>query len=502
MAVNKTHHAEDAKRLAELGYKQQFERKWSGFSNFAVSFSIISILSGCFTTFSQAWNNGGPVAIAVGWPIIASLILIIGFCMAELVSAMPTAGGIYYWSFKLGKPIHGWLTGWLNLVGLIAVIAGVDYGFATFFTFTVSLFNPAWSIENLGLVFIVFLVTVITHVMINVFGAKIIHWMQNVNVYWHVVGVAAIVLILVFIPEQHQSLEWMFTTQINNSGWTSYWFYVLPLGFLLTQYTITGFDASAHVSEETSNASVAAAKGIWQSIFYAGIGGWILLLSMLYAATNVEEINKNFGFSPIVLLTSLPQNFAVIILVISLVGQYLCGMSCVTAASRMLFAFSRDGAVPGSKWLKKVDGNKNPSNAAVGAAAAAIVLTLPALYAPEGTVVPVAFFAVTSVTVIGLFVSFAIPIFLRWRMGDKFKQGPWNLGNKWKWMAPVAVLEIAIISIYFMLPTTPAGMPGNENFTWLAFQYSPIAMLIVIGGAMIWWYAGARKWFKGPKSDL
>ncbi len=422
--------------------------------------------------------------------------------MAELVSAMPTAGGIYYWSLKLGKPVHGWLTGWLNLVGLIAVIAGVDYGFATFFTFTVSLFNPAWSIENLSLVFMVFLVTVITHVLINVFGAKIIHWMQNVNVYWHVVGVAAIVLILVFIPEQHQTLNWMFTTQINNSGWTSYWFYVLPLGFLLTQYTITGFDASAHVSEETSGASIAAAKGIWRSIFYSGIGGWILLLSMLYAATNVEEINKNFGFSPIVLLTALPEGFAVTILVISCVGQYLCGMSCVTAASRMLFAIARDGAVPGSKWLSKVDGNRNPSNAAIGAAAAAVVLTLPALYAPEGTVVPVAFFAVTSVTVIGLFVSFAIPIFLRWRMGDKFQQGPWNLGNKWKWMAPLAVLEIAVISIYFMLPTTPAGMPGTEGFTWLAFQYSPVAMLIVIGGAMIWWYAGARKWFKGPKSDL
>jgi len=502
MAVNKAQHAEDARRLAELGYKQQFERKWSGFSNFAISFSIISILSGCFTTFSQAWNNGGPVAISIGWPIIASLILIIGFCMSELVSAMPTAGGIYYWSFKLGKPVHGWLTGWLNLVGLVAVIAGVDYGFATFFTFTVSLFNPAWSIENLGLVFIVFLITVITHVIINVWGAKIIHWMQNVNVYWHVFGVAAIVLILIFIPEQHQSLEWMFTTQINNSGWTSYWFYVLPLGFLLTQYTITGFDASAHVSEETGGAAKTAAQGLWRSIFFAGVGGWILLLAMLYAATNVDEINKNFGFSPIVLLTSLPQNFAVIVLVISCVGQYLCGMSCVTAASRMLFAFSRDGAVPGSNWLKKVDGNKNPSNAAVGASLAAIVLTLPALYAPKGTVVPVAFFAVTSVTVIGLFVSFAIPIFLRWRMGDKFKQGPWNLGNKWKWMAPIAVLEITIISIYFMLPTTPAGMPGNEAFTWLAFQYSPVAMLIVIGGAMIWWYAGARKWFKGPKSDL
>ena len=354
----------------------------------------------------------------------------------------------------------------------------------------------------MGLVFIVFLITVVLHVIMNVWGARIIHWLQNVNVYWHVFGVAAIVLILLFIPEQHQSLSWMFTTQINNSGWSSYWFYVLPLGFLLTQYTITGFDASAHVSEETGGASAAAAKGIWQSIFYSAVGGWILLLSFLYAATNVEEINKNFGFSPIIFLTSLPEGWAVAILVISCVGQFFCGMSCVTAASRMLFAFSRDGAVPGSKWLKKVDSNKNPSNAAVGAALGAVVLTLPALYAPPGTVVPVAFFAVTSVTVIGLFVSFAIPIYLRWRMGNKFKQGPWNLGNKWKWMAPVAVLEIAIISVYFMLPTTPAGMPGNENFSWLAVQYSPIAMLIVIGGAMIWWQLSAKKWFKGPKSDL
>ena len=502
MAVNKAQLDADAKRLAELGYKQQFERRWSGFSNFAISFSIISILSGCFTTFSQAWNNGGPVAISIGWPIIATLILIIGFCMSELVSAMPTAGGIYYWSFKLGKPVHGWLTGWLNLVGLIAVIAGVDYGFATFFTFTMSLFNPAFSIENLGLVFIVFLITVIIHVMINIWGAKIIHWMQNINVYWHVVGVAAIVLILVLIPKEHQSLSWMFTTQINNSGWTNYWFYVLPLGFLLTQYTITGFDASAHVSEETGGASSAAAKGLWQSIFYSGIGGWILLLSFLYAATNVEEINKNAGFSPVIFLTSLPEGWAVTILVISCVGQFFCGMSCVTSASRMLFAFSRDGAVPASKWLKKVDSNKNPSNAAIGAALGAVVLTLPALYAPPGTVVPIAFFAVTSVTVIGLYVSFAIPIYLRWRMGDKFKQGPWNLGNKWKWMAPLAVLEIAIISIYFMLPTTPAGMPGNENFTWLAVQYSPIAMLIVIGGAMLWWQLSAKNWFTGPKSDL
>lgn len=136
---------EDSRRLAELGYKQELARTWSGFSNFAISFSIISILAGCFTTFGQAWNNGGPIAISWGWPVISLFILIIGFCMSELVSAYPTAGGIYWWAAKMGKPIHGWFTGWLNLIGLIAVTASVDYGCATFLNITLNrLTGGAW----------------------------------------------------------------------------------------------------------------------------------------------------------------------------------------------------------------------------------------------------------------------------------------------------------------------------------------------------------------------
>jgi len=495
---------EDAKRLAELGYKQEFDRKWSGFSNFAISFSIISILSGGFTTFGQAWNNGGPVAISIGWPVIATLILIIGLSMSELVSAMPTAGGIYYWAFKLGKPIHAWFTGWLNLTGLVAVIAGVDYGFAYFFTFTGSLYTKSLDSGNLKQVFLVFLVTVVIHVLMNIYGAKVINKLQNINVWWHVFGVAAIVLILIFIPSEHQSFSWVFTHRINNSGFadSSYWFYVLPLGFLLTQYTITGFDASAHVSEETGGASSTAAKGLWRSIFYSGVGGWIMLLAFLFAATHEADITKAGGFSAEIFLTALPLAWAKIILIISCVGQFFCGMSCVTAASRMLFAFSRDRAVPGHDYWTRLDKNRNPSHAAAGVATAAVVLTLPALYAPKGSSVPIAFYAVTSVTVIGLFTAFAIPIYLRWRVGDHFVQGPWNLGRKWRWMAPVSVLEIIIISIYFILPTVPAGVPGNKDFSWLSVQYAPIAMLAVVGGAWLWWMLSARKWFTGPVRNV
>jgi amino acid transporter len=494
-----THSDADAERLAELGYSQEFDRRWSGFSNFAISFSIISILSGCFTTFGQAWNNGGPIAISIGWPVISAFILIIGLCMSELVSSFPTAGGIYYWAFRLGKPRDAWLTGWLNLTGLVAVIAGVDYGFAQFFTITMGHYNSWWDVTDLQLVFSVFIVTVLVHVLINVFGARVISKLQNVNVYWHVFGVAAIVLILFLIPDNHQSASFVFTHHNNNSGFSSsmFWWYVLPLGFLLTQYTITGFDASAHVSEETSGAAKSAARGIWQSILYSAIGGWIMLLAFLFAATKTDVVAA--GGVPAILDAALSSFWAKTILIIACVGQFFCGMSCVTAASRMLFAFSRDRAVPGHNVWRRLDANRNPSFAAIAVATAAIVLTLPALITVsghEGT--PVAFFAVTSITVIGLYLAFMIPIWLRFKHGDRFPTGPWSLGRHYRWMCPVAVAEIIIISIYFILPTVPSGVPFNDDFEWGSVQYAPIAVVVVVGGAMLWWALSAKRWFTGP----
>jgi len=491
-------HDADAAKLAELGYKQEFERKWSGFHNFAISFSIISILSGCFTTFAQAWNNGGPVAISVGWPIIAGLIMLIGLTMAELVSAMPTAGGIYYWALNLGKPIHGWVTGWLNLIGLITVTAGVDYGFANFFTFTASLYSKSFDPGNLHTIFLIFAITLVIHIAMNIWGAKIIHQLQGINVWVHVFGVAAIIVILILIPSHHQSSHWVFTHQINNSGFSNhaFWIYVLPLGFLLTQYTITGFDASAHVSEETGQAGKAAAQGLWKSIAYSAVAGWILLLSFLYASTDEAAITKGGGFVATIFTTAVSSGWAKSILIITCLGQFFCGMSCITAGSRMLFAFSRDRAVPGHKIWTKVDKNRNPSNAAFGLGIAALIVTIPALWSA------VAFFAVTSMAVIGLFGSFAIPIWLRWRKGDAFKQGEWNLGKKWKWMAPLAVLEIVVVSVYFIMPTTPAGVPWGKSFDIKAANYTPVTFVVVLGGALLWWVLGAKKHFKGPVRTL
>src|SRR3954464_10350111 len=289
--------SDDERRLAELGYSQDLRRSWSGFSNFAISFSIISILAGCFTNFTAGWNNGGPISISWSWPILSAFILLIGFPMSELVSAYPTSGGIYWWASKLGGPRAGFYTGWLNLVGLIAVTAGVAYGCATFIDLTLSTASKSYADSySLTRVFLIFMVVLAAAAVLNIFSGHLMALMNNVSVWWHVAGASAIVLILILVPDQHQSFNYVFTERFNNSGFSGgststlgFWFAVVPFGFLLTQYTITGFDACAHLSEETSSASMAAAKGIWRSILYSVLGGYVLLLCVVFAIPSLKD---------------------------------------------------------------------------------------------------------------------------------------------------------------------------------------------------------------------
>ena len=495
----------DERRLAELGYKQELKRGWSGFSNFAISFSIISVLAGCFTTYGQAYNNGGPLAISWGWPIISCFILIIAFCMAELVSSYPTAGGIYWWASKLGGPVWGWFTGWFNLIGLIAVVASVDYAAATFLN---ALFG-LWSVDIginfsdtsgfLGETFVLFILILALHAALNIFSSPLVALFNSISVGWHVIGVAVIIAVLVFVPDNHASADFVFTERINNSGFSNggmYWLFVLPIGGLLTMYTITGYDASAHVSEETKNASVEAPKGVWRSVAYSAIIGYLVLLAITFAASDPEA---GAGGAIPIFTTAMGSGWAELVILISVVGQLFCGMACVTSCSRMMFAFSRDKAVPGHAVLTRLNHHRVPAYAVVASCVLALLITLPALkgYGEEGAI-PVAFFAVVSIAVIGLYIAYTIPIYLRWRIGDAFETGPWSLGSKYKWMCPVAVAWVALCTVVFCLPFTPAAVPGNKDFTWQAVNYAPImvgALLIIVG---VWWAVSAKNTFTGP----
>jgi amino acid permease (GABA permease) len=480
----------DEATLHELGYAQELRRRMSGFSNFAVSFTIISILSGCLTLYGYGMNTGGPVIIVWGWPIVGLLTLTVGLAMAEVCSSYPTAGGLYYWSAKLAPgnsgPAWSWFTGWFNFLGQVAVTAGIDFGCALFITAFLEL---QWNFTfSPGHVVIIFGLVLLLHGALNQFGVRLVSLLNDVSVWWHLVGVLIIVGVLFIKPAHHQSASFVFGHFVNNTGWHSM-FYVLLLGLLLAQYTLTGFDASAHMTEETHNAARSGPRGIVMSIVVSLVAGWVLLIGLTFAIQHyTAEAGSATGVPPAqIFIDAAGLTTGKLLLLIAIGAQLFCGMSSVTANSRMIYAFSRDGALPASGlWHRVNKRTRTPTNAIWLAAAFAFVLGLPYLWNPT------AYAAVTSIAVIGLYIAYVMPTFLRLRQGAAFQPGPWNLG---RWSRPIgiiAVIWVVFITILFMLPTVSPITKTN-------FNYTIVAVLVVVGFASIYWFVSARNWFTGPR---
>jgi amino acid transporter len=498
----------DEEKLAELGYKQELTRGWSQFANFAISFSIISVLAGCFTIYGQAWNFGGPIAISIGWPVIALIILTVAFSMSELTSAFPTAGGPYWWAHRLGGTGWSWFTGWFNVIGLFAIVASVDYFCAFFATSLFGLWGWDLGFVNfaddqhlLAEIFWLYALILILHALINIYSHHLVALFSSISVFWHVIGTAIIIGILIIVPDRHQSVDFVFTERINNSGFGigMYWWFILPAGFLLTMYTITGYDASAHVSEETVEAEQAAAKGVWQSVASSALIGWFVLLAITFAATDVGAVNDAFGTSISVFTSAdMSKDWAEVIILIAVIGQLFCGMACVTSCSRTFFAFSRDRAVPAWKVWSKVGAKGVPTNAVLGSCAVAFIMALPGLPGKGDIVPPVALIAVTSIGTIGLYIAYVAPVYLRWRAGESFQQGSWNLGERWRWMNPVAVAFVCIMVLVLCLPFFSTGVPWEDDFDWNAFNFTPLVVGVTFLGIWLAWILGARNHYTGP----
>ena len=515
----------DTERLHQLGYAQELRRGMRTFSNFAVSFTIISILSGCLTLFAFAMNTGGPAVMTLGWLVVGIFVTIVALGMAEVASSYPTAGGLYYWAAKLAPESGGnpaawsWFVGWFNFVGQVAVTAGIDFGLAFFIN---AFLNLVWGVSTAPPVTIGILAVVLfIHGLLNTFVIRLVKLLNDVSVWWHIVGVTAIVLVCTLL-NQHKTtdLGTVFSTFVNGTGsgganpeWPGPLVFGIPLyvaliGLLNAQYTLTGYDASAHMSEETHEAATAAPRGIVFSVVVSVIFGFILLTAMnvgmapdaIYASADGTTQVAGYqhaldAYGPLytagppvtVWIDAVGKTGGLIVLLLVIGAQFYCGMSSVTANSRMIYAFSRDGAIPGSSFWHRINPRtRTPTNSIWLAAVGAFILGLPYLYSVT------AYAAVTSIAVIGLYVAYVAPVFLRVRAGDKFQAGPWNLG---RWARPIgitATIWVIFIAILFMLPQ---AQPINIS----TFNYTPVVFLVVIGGVTLWWLASAKNWFRGPK---
>jgi amino acid transporter len=508
----------DVRRLHAMGYAQELFRAMGGFSNFAISFTIISILSGCVTLFYLVPTTTGFSAASIGWPLVTIFVVIVGLGMAELASAYPTAGGLYYWSSKLGGPAWGWYTGWFNLIGQIAITAGIDYGAAV----TVDVLLHAWfpaipatpgSVLGIDAAtqwttLLIYAIILALHATLNIFGVRIVAFLNDVSVWWHIVGVALIaggVIIATLAAQQFNpgaggvccatqvtgsavhglnSAGTLFTPDnaFNVTGFPLWYAFLLSL--LLAQYTYTGYDASAHMTEETVGAATRAPWGVVMSVVVSAIAGYILLMGLAAATPDLAASGSFVNPVLYILESRLSYVLGTLLFAVIAVAQLFCGMSSVTSNSRMIYAFSRDGAVPFHNVWHRLDKGRTPRNAILLAVVCSFILAVPSVWNY------VAYVAVTSIATIGLYIAYGLPILLRLFAKD-FQRGPWHLGAWSKPIGWIAVIWILFIAVLFMLPAA-------NPITATTFNYAPVAVLGTIAIVTIWWLVSARKWFKGP----
>lgn len=368
-----------------------------------------------------------------------------------------------------------------------------------------SLLNLLWGYPNsFGWIYFTYGMILLGAALINMFRVSITAFLNTFSAWWHMIGVLVIVGVLIAVPDHHRSVSYVFGETVNNSGfggqsWThGIFIYVFLTGLLMAQYTITGYDASAHMSEETRKASRAAAWGIVMSVVVSVFFGFILLVAVTFAIPSAKgPADTGLFIVTSIWESSMSRRWAEFLLFIAVVAQSFCTIASVTSASRMMFAFSRDGAVPGHRiWRRVWRRERVPVFAVWAICILGFLLVVPSLwFGYTGYVVA------TSVAVIGLYIAFVLPIILRLRIGERFEHGAWSLGRHYKWIDTLAILWIAFISIVFFAPFAYVGIPWNAGFDWNLFNYT----LVTVGGAFVlfggWYALSAHRWFKGPVSQ-
>ncbi len=481
---------DDVKVLHSMGYAQELARRLGRFSNFAISFSIICILSGGINSLAQATSGAGGASIGLGWPLGVFISGVFGLAMAQIASAYPTAGGLYHWGSILGNRFTGWLTAWFNLLGLVTVLAAINVGTYYFF---LGAFGAKFGVTDSMTALITFL-AILTggQALINHYGIALTAKLTDFSGYL-IFGTSVLLAIvcLVYAESYDISRLWTFANYSGEAGanvWPSVsgsW--VFLLGLLMPIYTITGYDASAHTSEETKQAALSSPRGIVSSILWSGVFGYIFLTAFVLMIPNMDEAAKQ-GWNVFfwAMDQRVPDTMKQILYWLIFVAQILCGLATVTSASRMIFAFSRDGGLPFSKALAKVSPSHRTPNAAIWTSAVLAVLFVWGAKWLEAGGTPV-YTVVVSCTVIFLFFSFAIPITLGLLTygGPKWpKMGPWNIGKGGFSLFAVLSL-IAMILIFFIGVQPPNALALNVT----------IGFFIVTA---IVWFAFENRRFKGP----
>jgi amino acid transporter len=472
--------ADDASLLERLGYAQELSRTLTAFSNFAISLSIICILAGGITSFHIGYCAVGGAAIGLGWPLVCLFSLAVALSMAQIASAFPTAGGLYHWGAILGGRGCGWATAWFNLAGLVTVLAAINVGT---FRFLAAIWRPEWLDDQAVEILAVVCITA-SQAAINHLGIRLTSRLTDCSGFLILAVAVALpaALALYSGPWQLERLV-TFTDHSGLPAEAPVWPVgaSLPILFLLSlllpAYTITGFDASAHVAEETLSAAHNVPRGIVGSVLVSGLMGWMLLCVLVLAMPDPGEGARQGPLVvPWIMNSVLPGWLTDTMFAGILAAQYLCGLATVTSASRMTYAFARDGGLPWSHVLRRVSMRWQTPVAAIWTVAVASVLF---------TLSTPVYSTITVVCTIFLYISYVLPIgaglLAHGRSWRRF--GPWHVGI---WFRPLAVASLIGCSLLILVGMQP---PNEASLPVVA------GMGLLLGAV---WFAGMRTRFPGP----
>ncbi|WP_438445851.1 amino acid permease [Gorillibacterium sp. sgz5001074] len=482
----------DKNELNRFGYAQELMRSMGGFSNFAISFSIISILTGAVSLYGHGLTYGGAGMMGFGWAIVAFFVLFVAASMAELASAIPTAGALYHWASVLANARWGWYTAWINLIGQIGIVSGIGY--------SVALFADPLLADVIGYtstdtsVLVTFAGILLSHGIINHVGIRLVARLNDFSAWYHIAVVVVLVVCLAFFSKQElQPVSYLF--HVGETFSDKPYALAFLIGLLQAQWTFTGFDASAHTIEETVNPRIRAPWGIFTSVAYSFVFGFIMLAFVTLSIGDAGAAASADNAFIHVISEALGGTFGTAVLWLVTIAMWCCGLSSVTSFSRMMYAFSRDKGMPfSSQWSQISTKFRTPAKAIWLAVILSFLLAftdyLIKLAQPDAAYGTIVF--LTAVSVVGLYVSYGIPILLKLlaQRSGKFQSkhnGPWNLGKYSNPVAIVSLVWIVFISIIMMIPP-------NQNAA-----YAMLGMMILL---VIMDFGYYRTRFEGPRAAL
>ncbi|KIS69619.1 uncharacterized protein UMAG_02154 [Mycosarcoma maydis] len=496
---------DDAILASRMGHKSEFAREFKSFSTISYAFAIMGLVSSVATTFNSPFTLGGPASTVWTWFIGSCLNMTLGLSIAELVSAYPSAGGLYSASGLLvprnQRAFVAWLTGWLNFTGQIAGIAGTEYGLSQMIFAWAFVITNGRYVATTGATVGLYIGLLALHGIINCFGIKTLARLTSSYVIVNL-GITFIIIIVVLAKtplDQMQSASYTFTELKNGSGWGSNAL-AFFFGLYCVQFVMTDYDATAHISEEVSRAAIAAPVAIVVAVAGTGAVGWVLNIVMVLVSGDVATQNPTtwpggLAFAQILYQRAGKVGFLVIWPFVCSVAFFVV-TTALQANARSFYAFSRDNALPDRGLFARVNKHTGTTVNAVWL----VVIPCMALgcLAFASTTAVTAIFALAA---LGMDSSYLVPIVARWIHWDhpdvQFQPGPFFLGRGLlgKTVNFIAVLWTIFECVVLSIPTVQPITQFNFNYSWVIM----VGVLLI---ATVWFVTYAHKHYQGPRSTL